>query len=78
MGLYTFSLLDRSSVAPIGNVSFKSSLIGSCARFESSASSVVVKTFVIASAGLPLVRGVFDRLSMPMLSVAVDEIRSKS
>lgn len=62
----------------MGNVSVRSSLIGSCARFESSASSVVVKTLVILSAGLSLARGVFDRVNSPMVSVAVEETISRS
>jgi hypothetical protein len=62
----------------MGYVSVKSSLIGSCARLESSANSVVVKTLVIASAGLSLAKGVFDRDSKPTFSVAVDETKRRS
>ncbi len=52
--------------------------MGSWARLESSASSVVVKTFVMDSAGLSLVRGVLDRDRSPTLSLAVDETKRRS
>ncbi len=74
----TLSLLDRSRTVPMANVSIMSSLIGNCALFESSASSVVVKTLAIASAGLSDANGVLDRVSRPMDSVAVDDTMRRS
>lgn len=52
--------------------------MGRVARLESSASSVVVKTLVIFSAGMSLVKAFFDREANPISEKAVEENISKS
>ena len=78
MGLYTFSLLDRSSDTPMGTESSMDSVVGSVGRLVSSANSVMVKTPVIESAGMLVVRGAFDRDNSPMSDEAVDATMRRS
>ena len=54
------------------------SVIGKVGRFVSSSSSVVVKTPLIESAGLSLVKGVFDLERRPSSEEAVDETMRRS
>lgn len=58
---------------PMGMVLSILSLIGRVALLASSASSVVVKTLVIVSAGTSVVRGAFDRLNRPMSGDTVED-----
>lgn len=51
---------------------------GTSALLESSVNSVVVKTFVMASAGISLANGALDRVSSPIPSWAVDATMSIS
>src|SRR5277367_811296 len=71
IGLTTFSLLERSSPTPIGDVSLASSVMDICARLESY-NSVIVKTPATLSAGLSATKGVFDLLNKP-ISVDAEE-----
>lgn len=68
MGLMTFSLLERSSAAPIGDVSFSSPVIGSWALRESSDISVIAKT----PPGLSWAKAGLARLNTPISVDAVE------
>lgn len=68
IGFTTFSLLERSSAAPIGDVSFWSAVIGSWARRASSDISVSAKT----PAGLSWAKGTLERLNKPTSAEAVE------
>ena len=61
----------------MGEVSLKSAVMGNCARRESSAISVMVKTLEIFSAGLSAAKGVFDLLKRPM-SVDAEEATTRT
>jgi hypothetical protein len=62
----------------MGKVSVISSLMGSCARRESSENSVVVNTPVMEDASLSLANGTFDLVRRPTLSWAVEETSRRS
>ena len=73
IGLYTLSLLERSRAMPTGIVLSILSLIGKVALFESSASSVVVKTLMIESGATSGDRGARDRVKRPISGDVVED-----
>lgn len=62
----------------MGVESSAESVIGSVGRLESSSNSVVVKTFVMDSAGKSVVSAFLDRVRRPTSVDAVDETIRRS